>query len=184
MIFLSYYLVVVVLLAAILDSYYVQAYISDLKLVSCDTQHACANYPGYYKIPTDLNQGVKASASIFLHIKEDPTEDPVTDLVVLAHNQTIPDMGKWTRLNVDLNQFTDVEEEEERPTSLWLYYTKDMSVSKNPVSSIIVKQGTSPGVGAEYKRIPVDLNQGVGGNHLYMYYSQEGSKGTISKKKG
>lgn len=173
-----YYLVV--LLAAI-DSYYVQAYISDLKLVSCDTQHACANYPGYYKIPTDLNQGVKASASIFLHIKEDPTEDPITDLVVLAHNQTIPDMGKWTRLNVDLNQFTDVEEEEEeRPTSLWLYYTKDMSVSKNPVSSIIVKQGTSPGVGAEYKRIPVDLNQGVGGNHLYMYYSQEGSKVPIT----
>lgn len=160
----------------------IQAYISDLKLVSCDVNHACANYPGYYKIPTDLNQGVKASSSIFLHWKEDPTEDPITDLVILEYNQTIPDMGKWTKLNVDLNQLTG-EEGEEKQTSLWLYYTKDMSVSKNPVSSIIVKQGTSPEVGAEYRRIPVDLNKGVGGNHLYMYYSQEGAKGKSSPTK-
>lgn len=153
----------------------VQAYITDIKIVSCDSNHACPNYPGYYKIPTDLNQGVKKGSSVFLHVKEDSSEKPITDLRILRYNETIEDKSKWTWLKVDLNQFEDSTED--KPSSLWLYYTKDTSISKNPITSIIVKQGTSPIIGAEYKRIPVDLNESVGGYHLFMYYSQDGPKG-------
>jgi hypothetical protein len=152
---------------------YTLAYITDIKLVACDTNHACANYPGYRKLPTNLNEGVKDASSIFLHIKEDHAQDPITDIAIIGYNATLP--KQWTKLDVDLNQFSN--QPEERETSLWLYYTKDKSISKNPVTSIIVKQGTSPMVGAEYKRIPVDLNKGVGGFHLFMYYSQDGPKG-------
>lgn len=155
------------------------AYITDIKLVACDANHACANYPGYRRVPTDLNQGVNGASSIYLHIKEDPKEDPITDITIIGQNMTIPNQSKWTKLKVDLNQMGSDKEGVERPTSLWLYYTKDKSISKNPVTSIIVKQGTSPFVGAEYKRIPVDLNKDVGGFHLYMYYSQDGPKGII-----
>lgn len=162
-----------IILATLLLSIVTDAYITDIKIVSCDVNHACANYPGYRKIPTDLNQGVNGGASIFLHIKEDPSEDPITDLAIRGFNETMS--AKWTKIKVDLNQFG--QEEVDKPTSLWLYYTKDKAVSKNPVTSIIVKQGISPMVGAEYKRIPVDLNKDTGGFHLYMYYSQSGSKG-------
>lgn len=172
-------ILVKLILATLLLTVTTHAYITDIKIVSCDANHACANYPGYRKIPTDLNQGVKDGASIFLHIKQDPSEDPITDLAILGHNDSMPNIAKWTKINVDLNQFG--QEELEKPTSLWLYYTKDKSVSKNPVTSIIIKQGISPMVGAEYKRIPVDLNKDVGGFHLFMYYSQSGSKGENRK---
>lgn len=149
----------------------IHAYITDIKLVTCNSTHACPSYPGYRQIPTDLNQGIQDAPSIFLHMKQDPKEDPITDLMILFDNQTVPDISKWSKLDVDLNQI------EKEHTSLWLYYTKDKSVSKNPVTSIIVKEGTSPLVGAEYRRIPVDLNKDLGGFHLYMYYSQNGPKG-------
>ncbi|KAL7310617.1 Phosphatase dcr2, variant 2 [Mucor circinelloides] len=157
------------------------AYITDIKVVSCDANHACANYPGYYKIPTDLNQGVDGASSVFLHYKEDPTQDPITELQIVqgSNHSHIPNLAKWNKINVDLNLRLDVAEVGDEK-SLWLYYTKDTSISKNPVTSIIVKQGTSPLISAEYKRIPVDLNQDVGGFHLYMYYSQVGPKNPIT----
>lgn len=153
------------------------AYITDIKVVSCDANHACANYPGYYKIPTDLNQGVDGASSVFLHYKEDPTQDPITELQIVqgSNHSHIPNLAKWNKINVDLNLRLGAAEVGDEK-SLWLYYTKDTSISKNPVTSIIVKQGTSPLISAEYKRIPVDLNQDVGGFHLYMYYSQVGPK--------
>lgn len=152
------------------------AYITDLKLVSCDAKHACANYPGYHKIPTDLNQGVKDASSVFLHIKQDPNQDPITELQIVqgTNDSHIPNIAKWTKLKVDLNQRNDGQE---NPYSLWLYYTKDISISKNPITSIIIKQGMSPLVAAEYKRIPIDLNKDMDGFHLFMYYSQDGPKG-------
>ncbi|KAG1102397.1 hypothetical protein G6F42_017370 [Rhizopus arrhizus] len=157
------------------------AYITDIKVVSCDANHACANYPGYYKIPTDLNQGVDGASSVFLHYKEDPTQDPITELQIVqgSNHSHIPNLAKWNKINVDLNLRLGAAEVGDEK-SLWLYYTKDTSISKNPVTSIIVKQGTSPLISAEYKRIPVDLNQDVGGFHLYMYYSQVGPKNPIT----
>jgi hypothetical protein len=148
------------------------AYISDIKLVSCDASHACANYPGYLKLDTDLNKGVKDAPSVFMHIKEDPSQEPITDLMIMRGNDNatgIPHFNKWKKLKLDLNEGTD--------HPLYLLYTKDTSISNNPVTSIIVKEGSSPVVGAEYKRIEVDLNQDVGGYHLFMYYSQDGIKG-------
>jgi hypothetical protein len=154
------------------------AYITDLKLVTCDDKHACANYPGYHKIPTDLNQGVKNANSVFLHIKEDLDQDPITELQIVqgTNDSHIPDFAKWTKLEIDLNQRND---DQENQYSLWLYYTKDTTISKNPISSIIIKQGASPLVSAEYKRVPVDLNKDVDGFHLFMYYSQDGLKGNL-----
>ncbi|RCH83150.1 hypothetical protein CU098_007464, partial [Rhizopus stolonifer] len=153
------------------------AYITDIKLISCDIDHACANYPGYRRIPTDLNLGVSGADTVYLDYKQDPLEDPITELtIVQGNNDTqLPHLAKWTKLKVDLNQHAGDE-----TASLWLYYTKDKSISKNPVTSIIVKQGTSPLVSAEYRRIPVDLNKDVGGYHLYMYYSQDGPKDPIT----
>jgi hypothetical protein len=171
-------LLLLILLQLLLLCLKTEAYITDIKLVSCNANHACPNYPGYYKIPADLNQGVKKATSIFLHVKQDESEDPITDLKILQFNETTPNKAKWTPLKVDLNQL-DESDTGDKPTSLWLYYTKDTSISKNPVSSIIVKQGTSPTIGAEYKRIPVDLNKDVGGDHLFMYYSQDGPKGNV-----
>ncbi|OAC99749.1 hypothetical protein MUCCIDRAFT_113190 [Mucor lusitanicus CBS 277.49] len=158
-----------------------RAYITDIKVVSCDPNHACANYPGYYKIPTDLNQGVDGASSVFLHYKEDDTQEPITELQIVQgdNHSHIPNLAKWNKVNVDLNLRLNVAEAGD-DKSLWLYYTKDTSVSKNPVTSIIVKQGTSPFVSAEYRRIPVDLNQDIGGFHLYMYYSQDGPKHPIT----
>ncbi|KAI8364242.1 Metallo-dependent phosphatase-like protein [Blakeslea trispora] len=154
------------------------AYITDIKLVSCDANHACANYPGYRKIPTDLNKGVNGADTVYLHYKEDMTEAPITDLQIVQglNDSYIPHLAKWTKLKVDLNQ----REHSDDASSLWLYYTKDTSISKSPVTSIIVKEGTSPSVSADYKRIPVDLNKDIGGYHLYMYYSQDGPKDPIS----
>lgn len=156
------------------------AYITDIKIVSCDANHACANYPGYYRIPADLNQGVDGASSVYLHYKEDKEQDPITELQIVQGNNHshIPNLAKWNKINVDLNLRLDKQQQQPQQDekSLWLYYTKDKSVSKNPITSIIIKQGTSPSVSAEYKRIPVDLNQDVGGFHLYMYYSQDGPK--------
>ncbi|KAI9476321.1 MAG: Metallo-dependent phosphatase-like protein [Benjaminiella poitrasii] len=156
------------------------SYITDIKLVSCDPKHACPSYPGYYKIPTDLNLGVKNSNSVFLHLKEDPKEDPITDLQIIQgrNDSHIPNLSKWTKLEIDLNEKN--RNDKQSSSSLWLYYTKDKLISRNPITSIIVKQGNSPSVSAEYKRIPVDLNKDVGGYHLFMYYSQDGPKDPIS----
>lgn len=154
------------------------AYITDIKLVSCDIKYACPNYPGYRKIPVDLNLGVKGTKSVFMHLKEDPHDNPITELQIVQGSNTssISNISKWNKLNVNLN---DGQSEE---TSLWLYYTKDTSISSNPVTSIIIKEGSSPIVSAEYKRIPVDLNSDVGGYHLFMFYSQDGMKGTLDER--
>jgi hypothetical protein len=99
--------------------------------------------------------------------------------VQATHDSHIPDITKWIKLKVNLNQKND---DQENQSSLWLYYTKDTSISKNPITSIIIKQGTSPLVSAEYKRVPIDLNKDVDGFHLFMYYSQDGPKGIFSRK--
>ncbi|CEP18923.1 hypothetical protein [Parasitella parasitica] len=158
------------------------AYITDIKIVSCDANHACANYPGYYKIPMDLNQGVDSASSVYLHYKQDTDQDPITELQIVQGNNDshIPNLAKWSRINVDLNLRLGNKQQRQDKALLWLYYTKDKSISKNPITSIIIKQGTSPLVSADYKRIPVDLNQDVGGFHLYMYYSQDGPKNPIT----
>lgn len=155
--------------------HYTYAYITDIKLVSCDDNYACPSYPGYRKILTDLNKGVDDSVPVYLHYKDDPNQDPITDLTIVQglNHSHIPNISKWIKLNVDLNQ----RKKSNNETSLWLYYTKDKSVSKNPINSIIIKEGYSPLVSTEYRRIPVDLNQDVGGYHLFMYYSQDGPRG-------
>lgn len=165
------------LLLCLLFSTQIYAFITDIKLVSCDDNYACPNYPGYRKILTDLNKGVDNSVAIYLHYKEDPSQDPITDLTIVQglNDSHIPNIKKWTKLNVDLNQ----RKKSDNNTSLWLYYTKDTSISKNPINSIVIKEGYSPLVSTEYKRIPVDLNQDVGGYHLFMYYSQDGPKGKV-----
>lgn len=162
-------------LLLLLFAFFTHAYITDIKLVSCEDKYACPNYPSYRKIPIDLNKGVDNALAVYLHYKEDPSQDPITDItIVQGSNHSIP---KWTKLNVNLNQRKDNDD----ATSLWLFYTKDTSVSKNPITSIIVKEGYSPLVSTEYKRIPVDLNQDVGGYHLFMYYSQDGPKGKTQR---
>ncbi|KAI8977093.1 Metallo-dependent phosphatase-like protein [Mycotypha africana] len=156
------------------------AYITDLKLVSCDAKHACPNYPGYRKIDINLNKGVKKGNSVYLHFKESTIDDPITDIKIEqgTNYTSAPNISKWTRLSVDLNERKDASND--ASASLWLSYTKDKTVSKNPITSIIVKEGTSPLVGAEYKRIPVDLNKDVHGSYLFMYYSQDGPKDPIT----
>ncbi|KAG1219985.1 hypothetical protein G6F35_007040 [Rhizopus arrhizus] len=111
-----------------------------------------------------------------MHLKEDPHDNPITELQIVqgSNMSSISNISKWNKLNVNLN---DGQSEE---TSLWLYYTKDTSISSNPVTSIIIKEGSSPIVSAEYKRIPVDLNSDVGGYHLFMFYSQDGMKDPIT----
>ncbi|KAL0076351.1 hypothetical protein J3Q64DRAFT_1647566 [Phycomyces blakesleeanus] len=89
-----------------------------------------------------------------MHIKDDPSSDPITDLLILK----TPDPPKatgWTRLETDLNHNTVFDNQ----TAIWLYFTKDKRLSVNPVTSIIIKEGDSPVVGAEYRRLPVDLNE-------------------------
>ncbi|KAL0086860.1 Metallo-dependent phosphatase-like protein [Phycomyces blakesleeanus] len=152
----------------------VQAYITDIKLVTCNGHRACPNFPGYKKLETNLNAGTKRS-QIYMHIKDDPSSDPITDLLILK----TPDPPKatgWTRLETDLNHNTVFDNQ----TAIWLYFTKDKRLSVNPVTSIIIKEGDSPVVGAEYRRLPVDLNEGVGGMPLYMFYSQLGPKDPIT----
>ncbi|CAO3701716.1 unnamed protein product [Rhizopus stolonifer] len=158
------------------------AYITDIKLVSCEAKYACPSYSGYRKIPVDLNLGVKEAKSVFMHIKEDKKEDPITELKVIqgSNTSTIPEISKWTKLNVNLNEMNGQSPDETNDKSIWLYFTKDKKISQNPITSIIVKEGSSPTVSAEYKRVPVDLNNDVGGYHLFMFYSQEGIKDPIT----
>ncbi|CAO3670373.1 unnamed protein product [Umbelopsis vinacea] len=82
-------------------------------------------------------------------------------------------MEGWTYVNVNLNQDSSQIGRED-PNAIWLYYTRDTTISSRPVTSIIVKQGSHPESGVGFKRIPIDLNAGVGGEHLYLYYFQEG----------
>lgn len=160
--------VLVFLLATLARAYY----ITDLKLVSCDaTVFACPKFPGYRQIPVNLNAGTSLP-SVFLHLKEDLAADPITDIQILRGNETPKPSNVWTRLDTNLNEGSSTED-----SSLWLYYTKNTSVSRNPISSIIVKTGSHPEVAAEYRRVPVNLNEGVGGQAMYIYYSQDGPKG-------
>ena len=151
--------------------YGVQAYITDLKLVICENPElfACARNPGYMRIPVNLNAGTRLE-SVFLDLKDDPSSDPITDITIVSAKDEKPG-NTWTRLDGDLNQGGPED------AALYLYYTKDRKTSRNPINSIIAKKGSHPVVSADYVRVPVDLNQGVGGESVYLFYSQDGSKG-------
>ncbi|KAI7868872.1 Metallo-dependent phosphatase-like protein [Spinellus fusiger] len=152
----------------------VKGYITEVKLVTCELEYTCPGYPGYRRIEIDLNEDTGRSP-VYLHIKEDPTENPITDIQILM-TSTPPSLPHWTRLDVDLNQ-NDAGSNE---NPIWLYYTKDVSVSANPITSIVVKKGEHPVVAAEYKRVPINLNHGIGGTPLYLFYSQDGPKDPIT----
>ncbi|KAI8137836.1 Metallo-dependent phosphatase-like protein [Fennellomyces sp. T-0311] len=154
--------------------YSVQAYVTDLKLVVCENSgtFACARNPGYMRIPVNLNAGTRLE-SVYLDLKDDPTSDPLLDIKIVSAQEEKPG-NTWTRLDGNLNQGGPEE------AALYLYYTKDSETSHNPINSIIVKKGSHPVVSADYVRVPVDLNQGVGGESVYLFYSQAGSKDPIT----
>ncbi|KAI8388188.1 Metallo-dependent phosphatase-like protein [Radiomyces spectabilis] len=155
------------------------AAITDLKLVTCDADRACPDYPGYKKLAQDLNQGTGLTA-VYLHVKDSEDAPPITNLQLVegSHPPVIP---KWTRLPVNLNaKSTTTEADENDDHGLWLYYTKDTSISHNPVYSIIIKKGSHPTVSTDFTRLPINLNKGVVGETMYMFYSTDGPKDPIS----
>lgn len=147
------------------------AYVTHLEITSCAKEATCPTVSGYKTLPLNLNLGT-ALDSVFLHLRNDHTSPPITDLK-LVQAPVPSEMEGWTYLNVNLNQDSSQIGRED-PNAIWLYYTRDSTISSRPVTSIIVKQGSHPESGVGFKRIPIDLNAGVGGEHLYLYYFQEG----------
>ncbi|CAO3670053.1 unnamed protein product [Umbelopsis ramanniana] len=83
------------------------------------------------------------------------------------------------RHDVNLNQDSR-QTEDVNANAIWLYYTRNTTISNRPVTSIIVKQGSHPESGVGFRRLPIDLNAGVGGEHLYLFYHQEGPVDAIT----
>lgn len=161
----------ILLLLAIALQQGCNGYIADLKLHVCDSsQYACPTYPGYQRIPADLNQGTGLE-SVYLDVKEGDESDAITGLTVVQGKSSL---RSWTCLDTDLNYGAAAQDKE-----LYLCYTKDKTSSSPAITSIIVKTGTHPVVAAEYIRVPINLNNGVGGESIYLFYSQEdGPKGS------
>ncbi|KAI9495877.1 Metallo-dependent phosphatase-like protein [Zychaea mexicana] len=172
-------LVPVLLLLLSLIATSVKAYVTHLKLVVCDIQFACARNPGYMRIPVDLNAGTLLK-TVYLDIKEDPASAPITGIQVVKAGDEPPG-NTWTRLDGNLNEGAPVADDDNTDnTALFLYYTKDRATSHNPITSMIVKTGSHPVVSADYVRVPMNLNQGVGGESIYLFYSQADNKDPIT----
>jgi len=128
-------------------------------------------------IPLNLNLGTNLD-SVFLHLRNDYASPPITDLQLIQASAPT-DIEGWTYLNVNLNQDSSQVGRED-PNALWLYYTRNITISSRAITTIIVKQGSHPESGVGFKRLPIDLNAGVGGEHLYLYYFQEGPADPIT----
>ncbi|KAI9244815.1 hypothetical protein BDA99DRAFT_448245 [Phascolomyces articulosus] len=109
------------------------------------------------RIPVDLNAGTQLSKEVYLDLKDDPASDPITDIKIVktTDDQSFQNDSAWIRLDGNLNEGGSDD------TALALYYTKDTTISRNAITSIIVKTGAHPVVSADYLRIPVNLNHGV-----------------------
>lgn len=153
------------------------AYVTHLEITSCAKDSTCPTVPGYKMIPLNLNLGTNLD-SVFLHLRNDYASPPITDLQLIQASAPT-DIEGWTYLNVNLNQDSSQVGRED-PNALWLYYTRNITISSRAITTIIVKQGSHPESGVGFKRLPIDLNAGVGGEHLYLYYFQEGPADPIT----
>ena len=128
-------------------------------------------------LPIKVDQGTDLDL-LFLHLRNNYVTPPVTDLKLVQ--AAVPaDMEGWTYLNVNLNQDSRKTGQEDQD-AIWLYYTRNTSISNRPVTSILVKQGSHPESGIGFRRLPIDLNAGVGGERLYLHYHQEGPQDPIT----
>jgi hypothetical protein len=153
------------------------AYVTHIEITSCTKDAVCPTVPGYKTLPVNLNLGTELD-SIYLHLRNDHTSQPITD-VKLIQTPNPTEIDGWTVINVNLNQ--DSRQTEHVDTNaIWLYYTRNTTISNRPVTSIVVKQGSHPESGVGFRRLPIDLNAGVGGEHLYLFYHQEGHVDAIT----
>jgi hypothetical protein len=153
------------------------AYLTHIEITSCAKDAVCPTVPGYKTLPVNLNLGTDLD-SIYLHLRNDHTSEPITD-VKLVQTPNPTDMDGWTVIDVNLNQDSRRSEDVDA-NAIWLYYTRNTTISNRPVTSIIVKQGSHPESGVGFRRLPIDLNAGVGGEHLYLFYHQEGPVDAIT----
>ncbi|KAI9288029.1 Metallo-dependent phosphatase-like protein [Umbelopsis sp. AD052] len=153
------------------------AYLTHIEITSCVKDAVCPTVPGYKTVPVNLNLGTDKD-SIYLHLRNDHTSQPITD-VKLVQTPNPTDIDGWTVIDVNLNQDSRLTEPLD-PNAIWLYYTRNTTISNRPVTSIVVKQGSHPESGVGFRRLPLDLNAGVGGEHLYLFYHQEGPVDAIT----
>jgi hypothetical protein len=151
------------------------AYVTHLEFTTCKQGSVCTRVPGFKMLPVNLNQDTDLD-SVYLHLRNDNTSPPITDLMLVqaAHPNEIEG---WTYMNTNLHQNSNQPKKED-PNAIWLYYTRNTTISNRPITSIVIKQGSSQDGAVGYKRLPMDLNIKVGGEHLY--YHQDGSAEPIT----
>ncbi|KAG2178207.1 hypothetical protein INT43_003460 [Umbelopsis isabellina] len=151
------------------------AYVTHLELTSCKQGSACSPVPGFKMLPVNVNQDTDLD-SVFLHLRNDHTSPPITDLMLVQAPQPT-EIDGWTYMNINLHQNSNQPKKEDS-NAIWLYYTRNTTISNRPITSIIIKQGKNQDGGVGYRRLAMDLNTKVGGEHLY--YHQDGSAEPIT----
>jgi hypothetical protein len=116
---------------------------------------------GYTKILVDLNQG--ASGNYVFACFKRGVGAPVTDLAVTLGDAQPPAGPAWTRVDVDLNRGSGGD-------LIWLWYTRDPSCSRVRDLVVLRDRDATP---AGYIKIPVNLNENVGGAMLYFAYQMD-----------
>ncbi|MGK4580731.1 hypothetical protein [Kitasatospora sp. HPMI-4] len=116
---------------------------------------------GWARIGVDLNSGADAPYLCFA-LERDGDQLPLTDIVFMSSRTQLPDAG-YTRIPVDLNLGTA----KGRP--IYACFTRDPSRG-SPIEELTVIWSSSenPPVPSGYRKLPQDLNEGAGGDYVYL----------------
>ena len=125
----------------------------------------------YLKIPVDLNLGA-GGEFIYLCFTRDekiePNLPPITDIITVKGTNN-PPQG-YTKINKDLNQGIGAWPPP-RTSMNPIYLCFERLWNKPPLLDILIQATKYEGQNtpSEYKKLPLDLNQGVHGNYIYIY---------------
>ncbi|KAF1800509.1 Metallo-dependent phosphatase-like protein [Mucor lusitanicus] len=107
---------------------------------------------GWERVEKDLNKGVVVGMSVYLFYKREPTEDPVTDVVVILNEQT-PPQG-YNKVDVNLNSIL-------RGDAIYLWYRTtppNPDVLRDAIQELAIEFGKHAVTPYGWSKIKVDLN--------------------------
>ncbi len=148
--------------------------ITDLEVLS-HSSNVVEPSAGFQKINVDLNR--RAGGKYIYLCKKHSRGTPINEMAVIEGKNKSAPKG-WKIIKKDLNKGA-------RGKYLYFIYQQCQNLEKlkgkPPIVNIKIlstrrKKQKSPG--KEWKKIPVDLNWGAGGDYIYLYYK----RGTVKMK--